>query len=120
MKNLTAIELKEKILEISKNEDYKFIGSKPCIIDFYAEWCAPCKITQVVLQQLEIKYSEIDFFKVDAENEYELVEMFGVKSLPTLIMINMKGEVKIYNGFLPKPKIEHLIETLKLKKIESV
>jgi len=119
MKNLTATELKENIFEI-KNDDFKFIGSKPCIIDFYAEWCAPCKMTDVILQQLEREHPEIDFFKVDAENEYKLVEMFGIKSLPTLIMINMRNEVKIHNGFLPKPKIEQLIETFKLKKIESI
>ena len=120
MKNLTAVELNNKIFKIDKNNEYEFIGSKPCIIDFYADWCTPCKTINIILSQLEREYSEIDFFKVDAENEYELTEIFGIKSLPTLVMVNVKNDVRIQTGFLPKPKIEQLIlEMFKIKNLKE-
>ena len=106
MKKITVEYFNENIFEI--NESFVFKGNKPCIIDFYADWCKPCKTTFNILSQLERENPDIDFYKVDAEDEYDLIELFGIKSLPTMVMID-DGDVKIQRGFLEKSKIDQLL-----------
>ena len=84
-------------------------SGKPCIIDFYADWCQPCKPQQIVLDELSEKYSDIVFVKVNIEEEYELAEIFNIKNLPTVCVYG--NENKRFSGFTQKVDIETTIKS---------
>jgi len=92
---------------VVNNGKWSYKG-KLSVIDFYADWCNPCKPQEVVLDELSRKYEGIEFFKVNVEEEYELAELFSIKSLPT-IMVCHKETTK-FSGFTPKQKIEDAIK----------
>jgi thioredoxin len=92
----------------SKNGKWTYNG-KPCLVDFYASWCSPCKTQETVLNELKKSYDEMDFYKVDVEEEYELAEMFSIRSLPTIIVCG-KDEPKTFTGFTTRQKIDEAIK----------
>jgi len=105
-KQLTTEEFKEKIFDFTQlnenNQKWHFKGGKPCIIDFYAEWCGPCKMVEPILEELSDEYSQIDFYKVNTETESEISQVFGIKSIPTILFIPLEGDPQINMGALPK------------------
>ena len=83
MEHLNAESFKKKVFNYETNKEWNFEGEKPCIIDFYADWCAPCKMVAPVLEELSNEYKgKIDIFKVDTEEEQELAAVFGIRSIP--------------------------------------
>lgn len=118
MENLTKSLFDQKIKNFSFDKDWKFAGSKPIIIDFYAGYCSPCKILAPVLEQLQAEYgNKIEICKVDTEEEMELPGMFGIRSVPTL-MFFVPGEPYFMKvGALPKVMLEKIIkEQMKVEK----
>ena len=116
--NLTRDTFLEKVFDYTKNKDWKFEGDKPAIIDFYADWCGPCKMIAPVLEQLSEEYEgKIDIYKIDTEKEQELSDAFGVRSIPTLLFCPVGEEPQMANGALPKPDLEKVIaQVLKVEK----
>jgi len=116
--NLTRDAFLEKVFDYTKNKDWKFEGDKPAIIDFYADWCGPCKMIAPVLEQLSEEYEgKIDIYKIDTEKEQELSAAFGVRSIPTLLFCPVGEEPQMANGALPKPDLEKVIaQVLKVTK----
>ena len=116
--NLTRDAFLEKVFDYTKNKDWKFEGDKPAIIDFYADWCGPCKMIAPVLEQLSEEYEgKIDIYKIDTEKEQELSAAFGVRSIPTLLFCPVGEEPQMANGALPKPDLEKVIaQVLKVEK----
>ena len=94
----------------------EFEGSRPAIVDFYATWCGPCKALHPVLEELSKEYSgKVDIYQIDVDKEKELAAAFGIRSIPTLLMIPMKEEPRISQGALPKDQLKKAIDEFLLK-----
>lgn len=108
----------EKIFNYEESSEFKYSGKLPAIIDFYADWCGPCKILAPVLEQLSKEYKDkILIYKVDTEAEQELSTAFGIRSIPSLLFCPVNENPQMANGALPKPQLEQIIaDVLKVKK----
>ena len=115
--NLTRTEFLEKVANIEETPDkWVYLGDKPAIIDFYADWCGPCKTLAPVLEQLAAEYEgKIYIYKVDTEAERELASAFGIRSIPTMIFIPMGEDPQVAQGALPKNVIKDAINKTLLK-----
>lgn len=116
--HITKADFLKKIYnyEASPNE-WKYLGDKPAIIDFYADWCGPCKMIAPSLEQLAKEYAgKIDIYKVDVDKETELAQVFGIQGIPALLYIPMTGNPQMLQGALPKDQLKEKIETILLKK----
>lgn len=118
VQQLTKAEFLTKIANYESHpNEWKFLGDKPAIVDFYADWCGPCKVIAPILAELAKEYEgKIDIYKVDTEKEQDLSAAFGIRSIPTLLFIPMEGEPQIAQGALPKAKLKEIIESVLLKK----
>lgn len=96
---------------------WKYLGDKPALIDFYADWCGPCKAIAPVLEELAAEYGDqIYIYKIDTEAEQELAAMFGIRSIPSLLFIPMNEQPQMAAGALPKQQLKEAIDKLLLKK----
>lgn len=107
-----------KVFNYEKNsEEWVYEGDKPCIVDFYADWCGPCKKIAPVLKDLAILYkNDIVVYKVNVDNEKELAAAFGIQSIPTLLFIPKQGVPQIAQGALPREELVKQIDNYLLKK----
>ncbi|RPD99666.1 thioredoxin [Aureibaculum marinum] len=115
---LTKETFLEKVFNYEKNKEWKFEGDLPCIIDFYADWCGPCKAIAPVLEQLSEEYKgKINIYKVDTEKEQELSAAFAIRSIPSMLFCPTDEKPQMAQGALPKQQLEQIIEdVLKVKK----
>ena len=103
LEHLNMDTFKSKVFDFEKNTDWKFEGDKPAVIDFYADWCGPCKMVAPILEELSKEYEgKIDIYKVDTEAEQELAGLFGVRSIPSILFIPMSDKPQMAAGALPK------------------
>lgn len=118
MEHLTKESFKEKVFNFETNKEWKFEGNLPCIIDFYAEWCQPCKIVAPILEELAKEYDgKINIYKVDTEAQQELAMAFGIQSIPSMLFCPQEDKPQMAMGALPKQNIEEAIsDVLKVKK----
>lgn len=102
----------EKVANYEANpNEWKYLGDVPCIIDFYADWCGPCKAVAPVLEDLAAEYGgKLVIYKVDTEVEQELAAAFGVRSIPTLLFCPMEGAPQVARGALPKESFKEAIK----------
>jgi thioredoxin 1 len=116
--NLTKATFLEKVFNFEENKDWKFEGKRPVLIDFYADWCGPCKALAPILEQLSEEYGDkIDVYKIDTEAEQELAAAFGIRSIPSMLFCPLEGQPEMANGALPKPELERIIaDVLKVTK----
>jgi len=107
LEHLTKETFKEKVFNWEENKDWKFEGDLPCLIDFYADWCQPCKIVAPILEELSGEYEDkINIYKVDTEDQQELAAMFGIKSIPSLLFVPKDGQPQMAQGALPKDSLK--------------
>jgi thioredoxin 1 len=100
---LTKETFQTKVFNYEKNQEWKFEGDKPCIIDFYADWCGPCKMVAPILEELAQEYDgKLDIYKIDTEAEQELASVFGIRSIPSLLFVPLEGQPQMAAGALPK------------------
>ena len=113
--NLTKQTFLEKVFNYEKNKDWVYEGKLPSIIDFYADWCGPCKMIAPILEELSDEYAgKINIYKVDTEAEQELAAAFAIRSIPSMLFIPMNEPPQMANGALPKQELQKLIrEVLK-------
>jgi thioredoxin len=116
--HITKAEFLEKVMNYEKNpQEWIYLGDKPCLIDFYASWCGPCKRLAPVLDELAQEYAgEIYIYKVNTEQEQELAAVFGIRSIPTLLFCPMGENPQIAQGALPKEQLKEAIDKVLLKK----
>ena len=114
---LTTKDFKDKIFDYEKEEAWKYKGDVPAIIDFYADWCGPCKAVAPVLEELSDEYDgKLVIYKLDTEKERELSMLFGIQSIPTFLFIPVDGAPMMQKGALPKNIFEQVIEERLLQK----
>ena len=116
--NLTKAEFLQKVANYETNPDeWKYLGDKPAIVDFYASWCGPCRNIAPILDELAAEYGdEIYIYKVNTDNEKELASVFGIRSLPSLLFIPMDSKPHMTQGAMSKDKFKEAIDTILLKK----
>jgi thioredoxin len=101
--HLTTETFKQKVFNYDVNKEWKYEGDKPCLIDFYADWCGPCKMVSPIIEELSNEYEgKIDFYKVDTEAERELSSVFGIQSIPSLLFVPVNEQPQMALGALPK------------------
>ena len=111
LEHLTEQTFKEKVFNFDLNKEWKYEGKRPAIIDFYADWCGPCKMVAPILEELSDEYKEnLIIYKVDTEVEQELSHVFGIRSIPSLLFIPMDKQPMMQAGALPKPTLKEVIE----------
>lgn len=115
---LNKIDFLKKVANYEANPDeWKYLGDKPALIDFYADWCGPCKAIAPVLEELAAEYDgQIYIYKVNTEVETELAGLFGIRSIPSLLFIPMDGAPQMAQGAAPKHDLEKAINDILLKK----
>ncbi len=118
LEHLTQETFKEKVFNFEANKEWKFEGDKPCLIDFYADWCQPCKIVAPILEELQEEYKDdINIYKVNTEQEQQLAGMFGIRSIPSLLFVPKDDQPQMAMGALPKDTLEKAIkDVLKVEK----
>ena len=103
IEHLNLDTFKSKVFNFTDNKEWKFEGDKPCIIDFYADWCGPCKMVAPILEELAKEYEgKMNIYKVDTEDQRELAGMFGIQSIPSLLFVPKEGQPQMAMGALPK------------------
>ena len=114
---ITTKDFKEKIFDYETNTEWKYKGELPAIVDFYADWCKPCKIIAPILEELAIEYKgKIIIYKVNVDNEKELAGVFQTQSIPSILFIPKVGEPQMAKGALPKETfVKAINEVLKVK-----
>jgi thioredoxin len=115
--HLTTADFKAKVFNYDVNTEWKYEGDKPCLIDFYADWCGPCKMVAPVLEELAAEYDgQIYIYKIDTEAEQELAMAFGIRSIPSLLFVPMNGEPQMSQGAMGKADFKRAIDEILLKK----
>ena len=116
--NLTKAEFLTKVANFEQSPDkWVYLGDKPCLIDFYADWCGPCKMVAPILEELAAEYEgEIYIYKIDTEAEQELATAFNIRSIPSILFCPMGEQPQMAQGALPKDGFKKAIDEVLLKK----
>lgn len=116
--HLTKEEFLNKVANYEANpQEWKYLGDKPALIDFFATWCGPCKSISPVLEELADLYqNEIYIYKVDVDQEEELAQVFNIRMVPTLLLAPMDGEPQMTSGVMSKADFKKVIDSVLLKK----
>lgn len=116
--HLTKAEFLKKVADFETNpNEWKYLGDKPAIVDFYASWCGPCKTIAPILEELAAEYGDkIYIYKIDTEEEEELAAAFGIRSIPSILFIPMNGKPQMAQGAMPKSAFKDAINEILLKK----
>jgi thioredoxin 1 len=118
LEHLTSETFKNKVFNWELNKEWKYEGTVPCMIDFYADWCGPCKMVAPVLEELQKEYGDkLVIYKVNTEDQRELAGLFGIQSIPSLLFVPVSGQPQMAMGALPKSTfIQAISEVLKVEK----
>lgn len=114
---LNKQEFLAKVVNYEANpNEWKYLGDKPAIIDFYASWCGPCKMVAPILEELAVEYGDkIYIYKVNTENEQELAAAFGIRSIPTILFVPLNEQPQVVTGAMPKSSFKQAIDNILLK-----
>lgn len=115
MEHLTKETFLAKVFNYEQNQEWKFEGNLPCLIDFYADWCGPCKMVAPILEELSVEFDgKINIYKVDTEAEQELAAAFGIQSIPSMLFCPKDGKPQMAMGALPKQAMTDAINEVLL------
>ena len=116
MEHLTKETFQKKVFNYEQNKEWKYEGSLPCLIDFYADWCGPCKMVAPLLEELSKEYEgKIMIYKVDTDAEPELSGAFGIRSIPSMLFCPVEGQPQMTMGALPKMTLKKAIDDILLQ-----
>ncbi len=115
---LTKTDFLTKVANYETNPtEWKYLGDKPALIDFYASWCGPCKMVAPILEELAAEYADsVIIYKIDTEQEQELAEIFGIRSIPSLLFIPVNGQPQMVQGAMSKADFKRVIDSVLLNK----
>ncbi len=118
LEHLTNETFKEKVFDWEKSKEWKYEGTVPCLIDFYADWCGPCRMVAPVLEELQKEYGDsLVIYKVNTEQQQELAGLFGIQSIPSLLFVPLSGQPQMAMGALPKSTfIQAISDVLKVER----
>lgn len=103
----------KKVFNYEKNKEWKFEGELPCIIDFYADWCGPCKMVAPILEELSEEYKgKVNIYKVDTEVGQELAAAFGIRSIPSMLFCPLNEDPQMAQGAMPKHQLQQLFKDI--------
>lgn len=103
LEHLTKDTFLTKVFNFETNKEWKYEGEKPCVIDFYADWCGPCKMIAPILEDLAMDFDgKLDIYKVNTEEEIELAAVFGIRNIPSILFVPVAGQPQMALGALPK------------------
>ncbi len=109
--HLTVETFKEKVFDYTAEKEWNYKGDIPGIIDFYADWCGPCKMVAPIIEQLSEEYAgKLNVWKVNTEEQQELAGAFGIQSIPSILFIPVEGQPQMAAGALPKATFEKIIK----------
>ncbi len=109
--HLTKETFLEKVFDYENKKEWEFQGELPAVIDFYADWCGPCKMVAPIVEELSEEYEgKVDFYKIDTEEQQELAAAFGIQSIPSLLFIPLNGKPQMAAGALPKETFKQVID----------
>ncbi|HEX2867100.1 MAG TPA: thioredoxin [Ignavibacteriales bacterium] len=112
---LTKETFLKKVFDYENNKEWNYQGELPCLIDFYADWCGPCKMVAPILEELAVEYEgKINIYKIDTEAEQELAAVFGIRSIPSLLFCPKGDRPQMAQGALPKDVLKDAIEKILL------
>lgn len=110
LEHLTEDTFKEKVFNFEQNKEWKFEGELPVIVDFYADWCGPCKMVAPVLEELQDEYNgKLNIYKINTDDQQKLAGMFGIQSIPSILFIPKDGQPQMAQGALPKDSFKQAI-----------
>lgn len=116
MEHLTKETFKQKVFDYENNKEWKYAGTLPCIIDFYADWCGPCKMVAPIMEELSEEFKgKVDIYKVDTEAEQELASVFGIQSIPSILFCPREGQPQMVMGAMPKATFVQAINEVLLQ-----
>ena len=117
MESLTKDSFLQKVFNYEQNKEWKFEGKLPCIIDFYADWCGPCKMVEPILKELAQEYQgKLNIYRIDTQAQQELAAAFGIQSIPSMLFVPLNDKPQMAIGALPKKALEKAIkEVLKVE-----
>lgn len=111
MEHLTKDSFKEKVHDYVESKEWNFKGELPCIIDFYADWCGPCKMVAPVLEELSKEYEgKVNIYKVNTEEQQELAAAFGIRSIPSILFCPKGEQPQMSVGALSKEGFKDVIK----------
>lgn len=114
---LTTAQFKELVMDYTKDSVWTYKGNVPCVIDFYATWCGPCKRLAPIMEELAEEYCEkVIFYKVDTDKERELAQFFRITSIPTILFVPVGDRPQMARGLLPKETLKGAVDQVLLKK----
>ncbi len=104
LEHLTFETFKEKVWDFEANpHEWIYKGTEPCIIDFYADWCGPCKIIAPIMEELAAEYEgKVKIYKIDTEVERKLSAAFGIRSIPSVLFSPLEGRPMMQSGAMTK------------------
>ncbi|OQX94858.1 thioredoxin [candidate division KSB1 bacterium 4572_119] len=109
--NLTKEKFLKNVFDYENNKEWKFSGDLPCVIDFYADWCGPCKMVAPVMDELSDEYKgKVNFYKINTEEEQELAAAFGIQSIPSILFCPKDGQPQMAVGALPKEQLMQVVD----------
>lgn len=116
VRNMTSEEFKAKVFDYT-NSEYKFNGTKPVLVDFYATWCGPCKALSPIVEAIAQTYEgTIDVYRIDVDKETEVSQAFGIRSIPSLLFVPQEGQPNMLGGFMYYERLAINVAVLLLNK----
>jgi len=113
VESLTKESFLQKVFNYEQNKEWKYEGELPCIIDFYADWCRPCKMVEPILQELAQEYQgKLNIYRVDTQAQQELAAVFGIRSIPSILFVPLNDKPQMAVGALPKKALKKGIKEI--------
>ncbi len=113
---ISTEQFKKEVFDYVHEKDWKYLGKKPCVIDFYTTWCGPCKRLAPIMEELSNQYAgKVNFYKADTEQERELAYIFQINSIPQVLYVPVEGQPILLKGLYPKEEIIKIIDEHLLK-----
>jgi thioredoxin 1 len=113
VESLTKESFLQKVFNYEQNKEWKYEGELPCIVDFYADWCRPCKMVEPILQEIAQEYQgKLNIYRIDIQAQQELAAAFGIQSIPSILFVPLNDKPQMTVGALPKKELKKVIKEI--------